>query len=389
MKNLYKLLRFIFIISLLNVGYESFAQHDYTRVAAGYNVSKPYFKNVIGKNNLWQGFNVRTNIYEYGFSRGKMGIPEDTIFHGYNWYMGANVPIKQLKFGNREYGIRGFLAQPFIAGYFGGLGLQNKHVFQFTVSPGMSIQLPYFLVDFKLNTVIPLNADKFHGLKHIIFMPSVSFQLDALWDVMDPILTFDRHEEGVHKSTWSSSRVEGDYLVTTTTTTYTPYSFDVYLYNVGPHVSLGPRASYNYSKTANSALMYGLVQSGRAHGFGYDLIVESGALGYEKGEIKCTRGIVRLQYDCKGLTASGVTQFTRLMFGLGVGRAMFSKKGDYRADDNQFINISLSYELGAVGISWEHNIFFYDTFPRNSSLSLTYRLPYERLAKRYKERHAD
>lgn len=374
------LFRSCLLIVLVVMGQSAFAQNDYTRVAVGYNFGRPTLEH--GYNtDLWQGVHVRSKFLEMGYMAAHGTDPEGEKILGYNVYLGGNFPLKRFAFGNRSYGIRGFLFQPFIAGSVGVIAVKGSS-FEITCAPGASIQLPYTLIDFRLNAMVPFSGDK-PGLKGFILMPTITFQLDALWDVMDPVLKFDAHHEGVNTNV--TQHIDGDYLVTTTT--YTPYSFDVYKYDVRPHISLGPRVCYwNLPKGQGNTFMTGLVQSGRAHGLGYDFIAEQGKITSLSGyDLKAARAIARLSFDLN-VSHSGYTQFTRLMVGAGLGYNWFLSSDEHvAAKDGQFVNFFVSYELGAVSISYERNKAFYAAFDDQGYFAFTYRLPFERLIDRYKE----
>lgn len=366
------------------------AQNNYARVAAGFNYGWPQLKKGYASE-PWKGVHIRSKFLEFGYMSGHGTTPAETSTFGFDAYAGVNIPFLKAARGKRAYGLKGFYVVPFIAANIGLMAYDGKAAFQGTVAPGLSLQLPYTVVDFRLNTVI--SAKEMHGLigQRLLLLPTFAFQLDALWDVMDPQLHFDGHYEGVYTNTYENvSYEETDYAIyktTTTTTTYQPYSYDVYKYNVGPHISAGPRVSYWNLKKGPSTLMFGLVQSGRAHGFGYDLIgergtVESKSNGYTT---TATRAMARLSFDLNR-SAKGFTQFTRLMAGAGVGYCWFENSGEHAtATNGQFINAFISYELGAVSFSLEKNFSFYNGFESQQYFSFAYRLPFERLHDRYQQ----
>jgi hypothetical protein len=366
------------------------AQNNYTRVAAGINFAFP----VLQKNystEPWKGIHIRSKVMEFGYVAGKVTNPSDIKVHGYSAYLGVNLPFQKFSFGKREYGIKGFWFAPFFAADLGRMRIDADKSFQITVAPGASIQLPYVLIDFRLNASFGLGNNISGLLKNeILLAPTVVFQFDALWDVMDPKLKFDGHYEGVNSSTSYSDKVEyteTEIITTTTaTTTYSAYSYDSYKYDIGPHISVGPRICYWNLKKGGSTFMAGIVQSGRAHGFGYDLVAEKGNITSESGyDLKATRAMGRLSFDF-GLGKVGNTHFTRLMLGAGLGYNWFEQSNEHvHSANGQFINLFVSYELGAVSFSYEINKAFNHLFEDQKYFVFTYRLPVERLHDRYKE----
>ncbi|MDQ3110871.1 MAG: hypothetical protein M3R17_13340 [Bacteroidota bacterium] len=365
------------------------AQNNYTRVAAGFNFGHP--KLAEGYNGgEWKGVNIRSKFLEMGYMSAGVFDPSGTRQLGYNAYMGVNFPIKSLMLGKREYGIKGFLVVPFVAGDLGFAGIGKGHSFQATVAPGISLQLPYTVIDFKLNTSIAFgNVPGFYRQK-VLFMPTIVFQFDALWDVMDPVLKFDGHYEGVTQSTSYHTEVEEHVTYTEyttySTTTYSPYSYDSYKRDVGPHISLGPRISYWNLKNAGSTFMKGIQQSGRAHGFGYDLIAENGGITTAEGyDLKATRVMGRLSFDFN-VSKEGLTHFTRLMIGPSLGYCWFTQSdARVRSENSQFFGYFLSLEVGAVSFSFEKNYAFYNKFDNQRYFSVSYNIPFERVFERYKQ----
>ncbi|HTL83194.1 MAG TPA: hypothetical protein VL651_15880 [Bacteroidia bacterium] len=365
------------------------AQNNFTRVAAGFNYAFPKLRHDYSTD-PWKGVHIRNKFIELGYMAGKVKDPSEQEVLGYNAYIGGNFTLRKYAFGKREYGIKGYFVVPFIAGDIGLLSIGGQRCGMATFAPGISLQLPYTLIDFRLN--VGLGFDNVHGLlrNQVFIAPTFAFQLDALWDVMDPHLKFDGHYEGVNEYTSYSDHVEytDDYIITTTTatTTYSPYSYDSYRYDVGPHISIGPRVSYWNLKKGDHTLMTGIVQSGRAHGFGYDLIAEKGSITTQTGyDLKATRAMARLSFDI-GLGKVGNTHFTRLMVGGGLGYNWFQKSDTHvHSDNGQFFNMFVSYEIGAVSFEYSVNKAFYNKFDDQKYFAFSYRLPIERLYDRYKQ----
>jgi hypothetical protein len=374
---------FLFPVTLL------VAQNNYTAMAAGINYGFPKLQKNYSTT-PWKGVHIRATFLEFGYMAGRVTKPNDETALGYNAYLGANIPFTKLEFGKREYGIKGFLVVPFMAGDLGLTGIDGRKSFQLTAAPGISLQLPYTLIDFRLNTSFAFNNVPGLLKYKVLFAPTIAFQFDGLWDVMDPHLEFDGHYEGVNSSTTYSDHVEttSTEIITTTTatTTYTPYSSDVYRFDVGPYITLGPRMCYWNLKKGNTCLMAGIVQSGRAHGFGYDLIAEKGTIKTETGySLKATRTIGRLSFDFN-IGKTGNTHFSRLMIGGGLGYNWFQQSDAHvHSDNGQFMNLFIAYEIGAVSFSFEKNYAFYNAFDTQKYFTFTYSVPFERVAERYKQ----
>lgn len=372
------LLLFVFSLAM----YPLCAQNNYARVAGGFNYTIPELKKGYSSD-PWKGINIRSKFLELGYVAGRVNTPTEQKTLAYNFYMGANIPIRRLGFGRRPYGIKGILVAPFIAADIGWMGINKSHSWQFTAAPGVSIQLPYVLVDFRLNTMLAFKGiTGFHSGRYM-FAPTVTLQFDGLWDVMDPKLRFDAHYEGTY--VWTDVTEYADY--DEYTTHYEPYSYDVYRYNVGPHISIGPRIAYwNLKNGNNKTFMAGIVQSGRAGNFGYDLIAEKGSITTENDqELKAIRGTARLSINLNASKSTN-TLFTRLMIGAGLGYNWFTQSSPYAHSENgEFFNLFASIEFGAVAFSYEVNKAFYNRFDDQKFFAFTYRVPIERVVYRYRE----
>ncbi len=291
MKYILTLPKFLVVVFFVGAASGLFAQNNYALVAGGFNMSKPILANGYSSD-YWKGVHIRSKFVEFGYMSARVINPLDSNVLGTNIYIGANIPIFKLGMGKRVYGIKGILLIPFIAADIGRTSIGTAHSLQATIAPGLSLQLPYVLVDFRMNTGVTFN--NVAGLKKykLLLMPTIAFQFDALWDVMDPKIKFNGTFSGTTTSTTYSESIEYhtdyDIITTTETTSSRDYSYDSYKKDVGPHISLGPRVCYwnkgDSKKYINGeTLMFGLVQSGRAHGFGYDLIGETGTIHSSDG----------------------------------------------------------------------------------------------------------
>src|SRR5688572_18748429 len=126
------------------------AQIAYARNTAGFNYVIPKVLGAGYSSEPLRGINIRTKIIEMGYYAGKFTTPVDSQKLFYNMYIGANIPIRMLGLGRRQYGIKGASMVPFIAGGFGYMGSDGQSCFQGNFSPGISVQLPYVVIDFKV-----------------------------------------------------------------------------------------------------------------------------------------------------------------------------------------------------------------------------------------------
>lgn len=331
-----------------------------------------------------RGINIRTKVIEMGYYAGKFTDPADNKQLFFNMYLGVNFPIKALGLGRRQYGIKGTSMVPFVAGGFGYMGSAGQTSLQGNFSPGISLQFPYVVVDFKVNTVVAFG--NVPGLKRNKFMiaPAIALQFDGLLEVMDPKLRFDYTNEGYY--VWSEGR-EVNWYTTEWTTYYQPFSEDIYRRNIGPHISIGPRVcSWNLKNGNNKTMMYGLTQSGRAGNFGYDLIAESGKITTPDGDdLSATRAMGRLSINLN-VSKSNNTFFTRFMIGGGIGYNWFTKDSPYAHSENgEFANLFCSLEFGACAFSYEVNKAFNEKFDDQKYFAFQYRIPIERVVYRYRE----
>ncbi len=360
------------------------AQIPYARNTAGFNYVIPKTLSSGYSSEPLRGINIRTKVVEMGYYAGKFTTPLDSQKLFYNVYLGVNFPIRALGFGRRQYGIKGASVVPFLAGGFGIMGSDGQKSAQGTFSPGISLQLPYVVIDFKVNAVV--GFDNVPGLKRSKFMiaPAIVLQFDGLMEVMDPELSFDHTNSGYY--VWSEGR-EIDYNTTEWTTYYVPFTEDVYRRNIGAHISLGPRVcSWNLKNGNNKTLMYGLTQSGRAGNFGYDLIAETGKITTPDGDdLSATRAMGRLSINLNVSKGSN-TFFTRFMIGGGIGYNWFTKDSPYvHSENGEFMNLFCSLEFGACAFSYEVNKAFNEKFDDQKYFAFQYRIPIERVAYRYRQ----
>lgn len=373
-----------FVMMLLLCSSSAHAQLSYAHTTAGFNFVFPKTMAPGYSSEPLRGLNIRTKVVEMGYYAGKFTTPADSQALFYNMYLGVNFPIKRLGIGRRQMGIKGASLVPFLAGGVGYMGSQKQSCFQGTFSPGISLQLPYVVVDFKVNAVV--GFDNVPGLKRNKFMvgPAIALQFDGLLEVMDPELSYDYTNHGYY--VWSEGR-EVNWYTEEWTTYYVPFSEDVYRRNIGPHISLGPRVcNWNLKNGNNKTLMVGLTQSGRAGNFGYDLIAESGNITTPDGDdLKATRAMGRLSINLN-VSKSNNTFFTRFMIGGGIGYNWFTTSSAYAHSDNgEFANLFCAIEFGACAFSYEVNKAFNDKFDDQKYFAFQYRIPIERVVYHYRQ----
>ena len=197
------IIRTVFCLALVGSAFSAKAQSNYTRTCAGFNYVMPRLGNGY-TTDPWKGVHVRNKFIELGYFAGRVDGPVDTNMLARDMYLGLNLPIPYLGFGKREYGIKGFLFSPYLAVDLCRVGVgERKGSWGITAAPGVSLQLPYILLDFRLNTIVGFdNVTSFKKEKYII-APTLGLHFDGLWDVMDPKIRFDYTYEGVY--TWTTS----------------------------------------------------------------------------------------------------------------------------------------------------------------------------------------
>lgn len=204
--------------------------------------------------------------------------------------------IKKLTLNRRKHGIFGCSVYPQI-----NVGLtflkeftkvnsnyQASSVTGLVVTPGYNIALPFCVVEANLNTTYYFKNTNAFGRFH--FTPSIGFKFDGLLELLDvetelgqqSIEAIDRK---IVDNTSSTSRREGDYIVTTTTTNF-HYELEVdnreYYYR---SVSNFGGLTLRYLKGRNVAwsgntTMFGIGYTTRFNMAGLDAILEHGTQGY-------------------------------------------------------------------------------------------------------------
>ena len=265
------------------------AEKGYARVGVGVNVAQPLLQ-LPGNNrpaSTWLGVHYRTNWIEMGYLAGRAnasGLARDSAVRGSQVYLGASFPIGAWGIGHRERGTRGMLLMPTVSAGGALVYMGATKATQMYVAPGLSLQLPYVLVELRANTAYTFGKDDDElgpQLGGLTFQPQLSLQFDGLWDVFAPKRAYDGHASGTNtytnKTLVSSNSTHDTYRVTTTTS---PYDFDMYVTGGDAFSAIVPRATTSFaSDSRGTTLLGGLGISGRASAFSYDAFAEYGQLG--------------------------------------------------------------------------------------------------------------
>ena len=265
------------------------AERGYARVGVGVNVAQPLLK-LPGNNrptSPWMGVHYRTNWIEMGYLAGSFnasGREQDPTARGTQVYLGGSFPIGAWGLGHRERGMRGMLLMPTLSAGGALVYMGPDKANQLYVAPGLSLQLPYVLIDLRAQSAYTFGKDDDEPgvqLGGFAFQPQLTLQFDGLWDVFAPKRSYDGHASGTNtytnKTLVSSSSTHDTYRVTTTTT---PYDFDMYITGGDAFSAIVPRATTSFASDSHGrTLMGGLGISGRASAFSYDAFAEYGQLG--------------------------------------------------------------------------------------------------------------
>lgn len=405
------------------------AQNEYAAVTGGMLFSSPTFKNGYQAEN-WKGIYSRSHFLEFGFTFGEVNKDSLHPIVGNNFFVGANIPLTNLKLGHRHHGVRGILVQPFLGLDLGRTKVDQYKSWNLVAAPGLSIQMPFFVIDFRLNSQLNFRVKDNSALPRLAFTPMVSLQLDALYDVFDPNIQFDRTEYRTRVTDYTTIEQLEDKIIKTTTTTYEHYSVDVYVSDVQPFRYFGPRFIQRDPQFAGKTMLFGLGYGIRKASFGIDFIVDGGKLGhassYEKaptfsdpnnvgkinkddsryiGDMSCVRGLARILFDLNA-SETRATQFSRVMAGIGMGYAYLWNQRYYNTDNLKdldaylasdkeifstsaidarksksgvFLHTALIYERGAISLGYEFNLNVNAELTRVNTFSIGYLIPYKRL----------
>lgn len=259
------------------------------------------------------------------------------------------------------------------------------------------------------------------------------------WKTVDISTHYERDE---------NSKDLYEVTVKTTTYHTENYNFDAYARDIGPFVAIGPRYTYNNLEYAGNTRMLGLGYFARMPKFGVDFYADLGKLGFAsqytkketlnqpkpddneidkkdakfsgtydakriggKVSLDLVELIMNAAYRSNGTGGNVATKFSRVMCGIGGGYAFLSNPtyarsyaplmldslsnanytllttavNDARFGENTtYFSYFISFEVGVVELSLEAYRYKYAPLANVRTVSLSYMLPYNRLAKRYK-----
>ena len=378
-------------------------RHGYAPVVAGWQVMKPLrlpADTYLG-GTYWQGVHYRTKqleldwvsarVYRSDPARDPTARIERQQFFG----LGFHQPIHALGVGRRHGGIKGLLLQPFVAvqGGYWSLGERYKAGWQLGAAPGLSLQLPYVVLDARLQAAYCFGADeKGGGLQHfrgVQLVPTLALQFDGLWEVFgarrESQSTFHEARTETVGTTSVSRRESETYRyfdgssTTYTTTHYTTSYRNVYhpsftstayftvpdpWWGFGPRVQWSPTRDYR-----GTTLTGGLQVSARLNAIAFDIFAEYGQIGLASSldslptlarpkpkpgidrtddQFSGTRAgtgrvMGRMAINIAGILRPDYTKYFRLNLGVGAGYALPGKRVTYaHPDQEQWLDTKLA-----------------------------------------------
>ncbi|MBC7448462.1 MAG: hypothetical protein H7330_10420, partial [Hymenobacteraceae bacterium] len=260
---------------------------------------------------LWQGVHYRTRMLELDWAAAKVYRSDPAFdptarlerqqFYG----IGVHVPIHALGVGTRYAGVKGVLLQPFVAGQVGlwSLGKAYKSGWQVGAAPGVSLQLPFVVIDARVQAAYCFGAsEKYGNLVHyrgLQLLPTLALQFDGLWEVFGAqregsttnvegsYVTQTVHtpvsrtsETNTHFDGSSTTRTTTTYAVSTQSTYYAPFSYTMYTTTTDPWWGLGPRVQWAPARDYRGTTLTGGLQFGVRPGkVAFDVLAEYGQLG--------------------------------------------------------------------------------------------------------------
>lgn len=403
--------RLLLVLLLLTVargahGQAARRKHGYAPVVAGLQLMQPRRlpAGTFAAPGLWQGVHYRTRMLELDWAAAKVYRSDPALdptarlerqqFYG----IGIHVPIHALGIGTRYAGVKGLLLQPFVAGQVGvwSLGKTYKNGWQVGAAPGLSLQLPFVVIDARVQAAYCFGArEKYGELTHyrgVQLLPTLSLQFDGLWEVFGaeregsttnveggyvtstvhtPVSS--RSETNTHFDGSSTTRTTTTYAVSTQSTYYAPFSYTMYSTTTDPWWGLGPRVQWAPARDYRGTTLTGGLQFGvRLSKVAFDVLAEYGQLGLassldtvptqarptpEKIRIDRTddqfsgtrpgtaRVIGRAGVDVMGLLQprDDEARYFRLILGAGAGYALPGRRVAYKhADQAQWLDAKLA-----------------------------------------------
>lgn len=249
----------------------------YARVAGGITYFKPMTTGKTEMPEAWHGVNFRIQRIEFGINAGKVRLTEkpDSMIPVYTSYLGYHIPLfPKMSIGQRPFGIKGFLIQPCLTPIYGVTSsYKSEGSFFIGAAPGISIQLPYFLIEARYNNQLNL-LSKDGLIKGLVHGPQINLQMDGLFDVFNPriikggiqsitTMTYTPTMGNYHYETYGKGTVTGYAKV------ITPFI------GITPGYTFAP--SYNHKPGGD---LFGIGASGRISFFSLDLFTRSGKMGF-------------------------------------------------------------------------------------------------------------
>ena len=370
-------------------------RHGYAPVVAGWQIMKPLRLPVdtYAAGAYWQGVHYRTKQLELDWVSARVYRSDPTrdpnarIERQQFFGLGFHQPIHALGLGRRHGGIKGMLLQPFVAvqGGYWSLGEKYKAGWQLGAAPGLSLQLPYVVVDARLQAAYCFGAtekggyaQQFRGLK---LVPTLALQFDGLWEVFgarrESQSTFhDARTESVGTSSVTRRESETyryfDGSSTTRTTTYTTttyrdvyhpsYTSTAYFTVTDPWWGVGPRVQWSPARDYRGTTVTGGLQvSARISALAFDVFAEYGKIGlassldslptlarpkpkpgvdrtddqFSGTRAGTSRVMGRTAINIAGILRPDYTKYFRLNLGVGAGYALPGKRVAYNHPDQE------------------------------------------------------
>jgi|GEM_PF-2693359 len=399
----------------------------FAKISGGYGFSMPAFHNTT-LDGPWSGIHFRNKWFEASYFTGtaeyeRDALP-DTTADGGILSIGWNNPVPFLRFGTRELGVRGFLIQPIIGVHYSRYGLGGG-ASAISLSPGITFQFPYGLVDVRFNAGYTLATEKGHeatqNIEGVMIIPEISLQLDGLYDLWNP---------NIIKTGRSRT-------MTQTSTTIITRESDDFSSDVKPFWAISPRMMTGIGLSRGTGIG-GIGFSGRAGALMADASMDFGSLTVTTPEFPDEYNISVSEDQLNGQVFSSrlflgagisptylfkavfrpgslskvegakLTPMFRNYLGVRFGYSLIGEVKFDRTDASDELDaiyqnhpdldtkydaremeagtlFSLFYtvELGSISLSWELAVSPSSLLASQQTVGLTYLLPYKRLIQFY------
>ena len=341
---------------------------------------------------------IRANIFEMRFGIANCNYYSPLTETSYNsqvntWAVGVNYPISALGIGKAN-STKGIRLLPFFSADFGHSAFKSvshgdkfASAYHLSIAPGYRIKLPYFIIDFRLNTTwnnltetnyhpgyVPLTANgdlvKEKSFKTFNLTPSVSFIFDGLFSLFNPkqsrvsgqMAVLDNVSEkkyysGEHYNS-STGHTEKDGLYKTETTyKYHVESVSLPISNIGAFLGIGPRLIFrpeSQSSFRMPSLMAGVGMHSRIRVFSFDINADKGTAGFSS-QVNSDKKIIK--NDTQGKGTFNMTNLTANA-GIDIGPVLLALVGiiTKREGETPYFNVSAGYIYGYSFInSYKYN----------------------------------